>query len=176
MCGGVIQITAQALAAIRAESLASSDGKETGGILLGHEPGEPEPIVISIAGDPGPGARRSRSDFQRDLAHAERLADAAYLRDQSVWVGEWHTHPRGPVCPSDRDLRTYRRFLLDPELHFTRVASLIVTCEDDHWDDVEISGWSVSLLSIGSTRRLAVIACDVTPLVSPREEDSDDTA
>jgi integrative and conjugative element protein (TIGR02256 family) len=176
MCRGVIQITAEALAAIRTESLASSDGKETGGILLGHEPGDPERIVIATAGDPGPGAHRSRSDFQRDLAHAKNLADAAYLRDQSVWVGEWHTHPRGPVCPSDRDLRTYRRFLLDPELHFIRVASLIITCKDDEWDDVEISGWSISLRSTGSTQRLAIAAWDVTPLASPREEDSDDTA
>jgi integrative and conjugative element protein (TIGR02256 family) len=171
---GVIQITKEALTAIRSESRASSDGRETGGILLGHDSGEPGPVIITIAGDPGPRAHRSRSNFKRDLEHASGLADAAYAKDGSVWLGEWHTHPRGPASPSDRDVRTYRRFLLDVELDFPRVASLIVNPRDDTWRTVEVRGWIVGLATAGSTRRPTVTPCDVVPLPSTCVEATDD--
>lgn len=162
------------MATIRNESRASLDRMETGGLLLGHDPGGPAPVLITTAGAPGPGAHRTRSEFKRDLAHANALADAAYTEDGSVWLGEWHTHPRGPAAPSDRDVRTYRRFLLDPELGFTRVTSLIITPRDDAWEKVEIQGWTVKLSTQASSRRLTVTRCDVVPHSTSCEEITDD--
>ncbi|MCB8046019.1 Mov34/MPN/PAD-1 family protein [Microbacterium oxydans] len=45
-------------------------------------------------------------------------ADYAWHVDGSQWVGEWHTHPTGPMTPSDRDLASYYAHLSDAELGF----------------------------------------------------------
>ena len=109
---------------IRRETTAADDGLETGGILLGHHIGDL--IRITIAGDPGPNARREPKEFLRDLDHAQQLAASAWERDQSQWVGEWHTHPTGEPVPSAVDLDSYARHLADPDLGFTHFTSLIV--------------------------------------------------
>lgn len=121
----VIRISPHALAVMTAESAARSGPDETGGILLGHDLGQQ--ILITAAGGPGPNARHAPARFKRDLAHAERLADAAYEQDGSLWIGDWHTHPQGLVRPSRYDLQTYRRFLQDTELDFDRFLAVIVT-------------------------------------------------
>lgn len=138
----VIRVSPRALAVIAAESVARSGPDETGGILLGHDLGQQ--VLISVAGDPGPNAHHAPTRFKRDLAHAERLADAAYERDASIWVGEWHTHPQGPSRPSRYDLRTYRRFLEDPELGFSRFLAVIVTPPQPQERPV-LQAWSVTL-------------------------------
>jgi integrative and conjugative element protein (TIGR02256 family) len=121
----MIRISPRALAVINAETAVRPGPDETGGILLGHDLGNQ--MLVTAAGDPGPGAIHALTRFRRDLGHAERLADAAYEHDLSVWVGDWHTHPRGPNRPSRYDLQTYRRFLHDPQLDFDRFLTLIVT-------------------------------------------------
>ncbi len=112
----VVKLRSAAARVIAEEAKASADGTETGGILLGQDHGET--LVVTVAGDPGPNAQRACSRFKRDLAHAQVLADQAYERDGSVWIGEWHTHPRGPVEPSELDCRTYASHLADASLGF----------------------------------------------------------
>jgi integrative and conjugative element protein (TIGR02256 family) len=111
-----VKVSDVALEAILKEAIASRDGNETGGILLGHDVDAAGTIVVMEAGDPGPGAVRRRDFFRRDLDHAQRLADEAFRRNQAVWVGEWHTHVVGDDVPSGLDLKTYRGFLADSEL------------------------------------------------------------
>ena len=96
----------------------AGDGLETGGILLGHDGGLARPITVTACGGPGPLVIRRRSYFRRDLGHASALAEQAVTVDGSAWIGEWHTHDTAMPEPSDRDLRTYRRLLDDPELAF----------------------------------------------------------
>jgi integrative and conjugative element protein (TIGR02256 family) len=123
----VVRIRSDALRVIIAEAPASTDGRETGGILLGHDPAPDGGIEVTIAGDPGPAADRRPDGFTRDLGHARRLADQAYDRDGSVWLGEWHTHPTGPATPSSQDMSTYRKLFAHDRLDFERIISLIVT-------------------------------------------------
>lgn len=117
-------ITAAAWELIVREVSAADDGLETGGILLGHHHGDQ--IRITTAGDPGVKARRARTSFLRDLDHAQRLAAAAWKKDKSQWVGEWHTHPDTEPVPSPLDLDSYARHLADADLAFTHFASIIV--------------------------------------------------
>lgn len=113
------------------EARASRDGDETGGICLGKPAQASEAIFeVTVAGTPGPGAKRSPSEFHRDLDHAQRLETNAFRRDGSVWIGEWHTHPRGPGRPSATDRETYGSLLSDADLRFDVFLSLIVT---PHW-------------------------------------------
>jgi integrative and conjugative element protein (TIGR02256 family) len=138
----LIRLAAVAADTIQREAPASVDGSETGGILLGHD--LDEAIAVTIAGDPGPNAARRPDGFLRDLAHARQLADEAYERDGSVWIGEWHTHPSSPATPSDIDMNTYGKLLVDPDLAFTRILSIIVTaCPVHGWSELTLVPWLI---------------------------------
>lgn len=138
-----VRLTSEAFATICAEAVVSADGRETGGILLGFDADERGEALALEAGGPGPNAERRPDFFQRDLAYAQRLADAAYGRRCARWIGEWHTHPRRFITPSRKDLRTYRSFLTDPELHFANFIALIVTARDADWKELVITGWTI---------------------------------
>jgi integrative and conjugative element protein (TIGR02256 family) len=122
-------------AAITKASALSVDGLETGGILLGRDP-NPDGLIEAVrAAGPGPHAIRGRSCFLRDLSYSRRLARLAFEREGLQWVGDWHTHPRGPQGPSDFDLRTYASHLCDPELNFEAFVAVIVTpVQEQDWD------------------------------------------
>jgi integrative and conjugative element protein (TIGR02256 family) len=136
----VIRLAACAAETIATEAPESVDGSETGGILLGHD--RVEAITVTRAGDPGPRADRRPDGFLRDLTHSRVLADKAYDQDGSVWVGEWHTHPSGLGVPSSIDEETYGRLLAEPELGFTRLASIIVTpCPKHGWSELMLAAW-----------------------------------
>jgi integrative and conjugative element protein (TIGR02256 family) len=114
-------------------------------------------FVIRHCGDPGPRAVRQPAHFERDLAHAQKLAEQAADLDGSVWLGEWHTHLLELPVPSQRDLMTYRALLFDAELGFPRILSLIVLSDPGgEWPDPRIFAWSISASSMRSMRSLAV--------------------
>jgi len=144
-----VKLNTTAAEAIANGAKASIDGNETGGIVLGHDIGSA--FVVTVAGDPGPKAVRTPDRFQRDLAHAQELADTAYELDGSVWIGEWHTHPRGPVEPSSLDRRTYQSHLANPSLDFERFLSLIVLpCHEHGWEHVVVAAWVLARDAIDS--------------------------
>ncbi len=155
----VVLASGHAVQAIRRESLASSDGNETGGILLGHDNGAT--LMITAAGDPGPDAKRSQTAFTRDVAHAQALADTAYEYDCSLWIGEWHTHPRGPTAPSMTDLATYMSLLSDPRLGFARVLSVLVTPDAQRrWVDPRMRAFVVQQPA-GTPGAVEVTVCEM---------------
>lgn len=138
-----VRLAKEAVATIAAEAAVSADGCETGGILLGFDADELGELLVMEAGGPGPGAERRHNFFRRDLEHAQRLADETYTRTTARWIGEWHTHPHGALAPSRKDLRTYRRFLRDPELHFETFLAVIVGPRDSKWDRPRAAAWLI---------------------------------
>lgn len=127
------------------EAALSADGNETGGLLLGFDPNEAGEMVVTQAGDPGPGAIREPDFFNRDLEHSQALADAAYQLDRSRWIGDWHTHPLGGSAPSVKDMETYRSFLAVEDLDFRVFLAMIVTPDQKTgWDGPDLHGWLVS--------------------------------
>lgn len=120
----VATLSAPASRVIATESLLSTDGLETGGILLGTCSGNL--IEVRHAGGPGPNAQRETHTFNRDLNHAQHLAELAWVEDQSLWIGEWHTHPSADLTPSPLDLDSYLRHLHDPDLNFDQFVAMIV--------------------------------------------------
>jgi integrative and conjugative element protein (TIGR02256 family) len=149
-----LTVTSDAHRQLVTESQLATDGNETGGILLGRDLGMGRGFLVCHCGGPGPDAVRQPAHFRRDLAYARALADHAAATDGSVWIGEWHTHLVELPVPSPHDLRTYRSLLLDREIAFPRVLSLIVLAgASGLWSHPQIFGWSISLSSI---RRLTV--------------------
>jgi integrative and conjugative element protein (TIGR02256 family) len=138
-----LHITTRALAAIAEHAVASADGLETGGILLGYDAyGLGAPLVME-AGGPGPNAQRRNDFFQRDLTHAQALAEDAFTRSCSRWIGEWHTHLQDPLAPSRQDLRTYYGFLRDSELGFDSFVALIVGVGKRGWQHPRAAAWLI---------------------------------
>ncbi|WP_416956744.1 Mov34/MPN/PAD-1 family protein [Nocardioides sp. T5] len=119
-----VLITKEALASIEQHVRAGGVELETGGILLGHE--TPTGPHVSVAGGPGPRAVRTPTSFNRDLDHAEELAEEAWQQQRAVWLGEWHTHVDVPPVPSETDLSSYLRHLDDADLGFDRFISIII--------------------------------------------------
>ena len=149
-----LTVTSHAHRQLVTEAQLSADGNETGGILLGRDLGMGHGFLVCHCGGPGPNAVRQPSHFMRDLAHARALAKHAAAADGSAWIGEWHTHLVELPMPSPPDLLTFRNLLLDREIAFPRMLSLIVLpSTDGWWSHPQICGWSISLRSI---RRLAV--------------------
>lgn len=137
-----IIVTDVAMSVIAGEARASTDGLETGGILLGTA--QPDAITVRHAGRPGPGAIRRPNFFQRDLQHAQFLADQAFALDHSIWVGEWHTHLHAPPRPSTRDLTTYQTLLNDPELAFDYFIAIILADGANGWRKPQLVSWIVT--------------------------------
>lgn len=142
MCASLIRLAPRAIDVIVTEAPKTADGREIGGILLGHDHGEQ--LEVTTAGGPGPDAIRETRRFLRDLAYSRALADRAYRRDGSVWIGEWHTHPDGCSEPSTIDLATYARHISNPKLGFARFLTIIgVPCAAHGWSEVILVPWIV---------------------------------
>jgi integrative and conjugative element protein (TIGR02256 family) len=97
---------------------------ETGGALFGFDDGTE--ITVTVASEPGPNAVREARYFLRDLAYTQAVASDTFASSGAQWIGEWHTHPRGPTEPSDHDINTYVHHLFDPELRFAAFVSIVL--------------------------------------------------
>lgn len=142
-----VTLTATAHETIASVCRAERQGRETGGVLLGHQYPNGG-LTVTAAGDPGPGAVQTPVSFRRDPRHAEALADAAWQRDGSVWIGDWHTHPTGPSAPSDVDLGAYLALLHDPASGFDVFLALIVVPQGDSHS---IYPWTVTTRTASQT-------------------------
>lgn len=145
----LLHVHPAAYASIAAAAPAARDGRETGGVLLGHElrgvPGVGDRVEVRRAGDPGPKAIRTPTRFVRDADHAQRLADIAYAADGSMWIGEWHTHPDGHASPSPTDLASYIGLLDDQTLRLERFVTVIVVASPERgWDAPVLAPWLVT--------------------------------
>jgi integrative and conjugative element protein (TIGR02256 family) len=143
-----IILAASAMSVIADEARASTDGLETGGILLGTT--EPDAIVVRHAGRPGPHTIRQPDFFQRDLQHAQSFGDWAFALDHSIWIGEWHTHLHALPRPSTRDLTTYQTLLSDPELSFDYFVAIILADNTNDWNTPQLTAWIVTPTDVGT--------------------------
>jgi integrative and conjugative element protein (TIGR02256 family) len=160
-----VTITDTALRAITSCARSAADGRESGGVLLGHHHTQPDQLLDVVhAGNAGPRAVRRADFFRRDVAHAQALADLAYVTDGSVWLGEWHTHATGSA-PSVQDLVSYHLLLADPELDFHLFLAVIVLPGPDHgWDRPRLSGW---LVAPGQARQVPLLRRTLEEVSAP---------
>jgi len=88
-----------------------SDPLETGGILLGYRDEAGGEIVVTAMVGPGRDARHRRRSFVPDHSFHEREVARLYTESGRTWsyLGDWHTHPGGPLSLSLKDQRTLTR-------------------------------------------------------------------
>lgn len=126
-------------------------GKETGGILIGFHAGKD--IRIVKASDAGPNARRSSCGFLRDTSYCQAILDQEHATSGADYVGEWHTHIIDLPRPSEGDLLTLARIILDPDYEFPSFCMILVI---NRRRAPEVQGYIVEVepaADIGSGRR-----------------------
>lgn len=89
---------------------------ESGGVLLGYLITPREAVVVRAVG-PGPNAIHSHSSFSPDGEYhwAEIEAEFKTTEGRHAYLGDWHTHPDGGACLSERDCKTLRKIANDPK-------------------------------------------------------------
>jgi integrative and conjugative element protein (TIGR02256 family) len=88
---------------------------ETGGIVVGPEPGVVTELIAS-----GPGARRTSASYELDVVHLQPLLEAAEGRGLQ-FLGVWHSHPEGHSELSGTDRKAARSILGDSEWGVTEL-------------------------------------------------------
>lgn len=90
-----------------ATAIDPDDLSETGGVLIGYRSDDGTWVITAAAG-PGPKAKRSIDGFAPDTRFNQSLVNREFRRTKGVvsYLGEWHSHPRGPLLPSERDEKT----------------------------------------------------------------------
>lgn len=78
---------------------------ETGGCLLGYWNDSFKEFVIEQCIGPGPNARHSKYGFKPDSKWQEAQIARIYKESGNLWtyLGDWHSHPNGPLTLSSKD-------------------------------------------------------------------------
>lgn len=84
---------------------------ETGGVLMGHWAEDQAGVVIADVVGPGPKAVHKRMSFVPDHLYQEREIARLYRESgrRVTYLGDWHSHPEGPLELSVIDRLTQLR-------------------------------------------------------------------
>ncbi len=101
-----VRIEKEAYEFIKSEA-AKSEGRETGGVLIGYMRNAREYIVEEATG-PGPKALRTSARFEKDVDYCQNQLIAAFEKhgEKGLYLGEWHYHPSGTNQPSGLDVKS----------------------------------------------------------------------
>jgi integrative and conjugative element protein (TIGR02256 family) len=88
---------------------------ETGGVLLGYWSSARDTAVVEHVVGPGPRALHRLTEFVPDHGHQASEIARLFRRERGNldYLGDWHTHPVGPLTLSWKDQFTLRRIAQD---------------------------------------------------------------
>jgi len=132
---------------------------ETGGMLLGYQADNGDAVVTAIIG-PGPNARHRRYRFTPDPDYQQAQLEAHFWKTdgRETYLGDWHTHPRGPCALTFMDKRTLHRIACTTSSGTTRPIMMVLAGSGE--------GWTLGGARYLSARyRLCFIHCGLRPLV-----------
>jgi integrative and conjugative element protein (TIGR02256 family) len=81
---------------------------ETGGVLVGVVNKEDGVIILKAASGPGPNSKRTSTRLEKDIQYCQTFLDDEFQKhgENSLYVGEWHSHPCEDNSPSSTDIRS----------------------------------------------------------------------
>jgi integrative and conjugative element protein (TIGR02256 family) len=102
------------------------DKIETGGVLAGSLDQEGN-IRITHASKPGPNAVHARTEFKKDVLFCQKFLDDLYQESgkETVYMGEWHSHPDKNNKPSGLDIKSLSEIGLQKEYLTVNPAMII---------------------------------------------------
>ena len=102
---------------------------ETGGIIMGLQEGPAQRVVHVIGA--GPGSKHSPTSFSPDAAYQAEQVAALWRTDRRLlYLGDWHTHPRGSVTLSRTDVRAGLTIAASPEARQPQPCMLVLSLSD----------------------------------------------
>jgi integrative and conjugative element protein (TIGR02256 family) len=109
---------------------------ESGGVLVGYRDDDSNQYVVTGASGPGPKAKHARFTFEPDAQFQEDFVRATYLASDRryVYLGDWHSHPRGSTTLSSRDKRTLRGISAAVTARLRNPLMGILAGGPDQWD------------------------------------------
>jgi integrative and conjugative element protein (TIGR02256 family) len=99
---------------------------ETGGVMAGKidQAGN---IIVTHASEPGPKAVRLATKFEKDVEFCQLFLDKLYIESnqETVYVGEWHSHPSANNYPSGTDIKSLSEIAVQKE-YLTENPAMII--------------------------------------------------
>ena len=86
---------------------------EIGGILIGYKKAENQ-FAISEATVADDTRNFNLASFIREPFKSMKILLRSYKRRKHNYIGEWHSHPKFNLYPSDYDIKTMKGILADP--------------------------------------------------------------
>lgn len=107
---------------------------ETGGVLIGYWANDSDEVVITHATGPGPEATHRAHQFIPDARFQRDEIARIYRASQRLhtYLGDWHTHPRGSLRLSPRDVRTLASIAATPAARAS-VPLMAILAGEDSW-------------------------------------------
>ena len=101
---------------------------ETGGLLFGQRDDAAGVAWVSEVTGPPPDSVQSEREFVCGVTGSDQFAAEKKRRGRGalVFIGMWHTHPRGSAMPSARDVESMTALVLTGDLRLPKSLALIV--------------------------------------------------
>ena len=101
---------------------------ETGGVLMGYWAEDESGVVIAEIVGPGPKAVHKRASFTPDHVYQEREIERIYKESgrRVTYLGDWHSHPDGPMMLSVVDRLTQLRIGLHQTARAPRALMAVI--------------------------------------------------
>jgi integrative and conjugative element protein (TIGR02256 family) len=101
--------------------------KESGGILLGSVFPRSH-VLVEMATRPGFLDKAGRYFFERSRPRAQTIVNRRWKKSagQSIYLGEWHTHPVADPVPSSRDRTMIRNMFHQTKMEIDFLLLIIV--------------------------------------------------
>ena len=144
-----VQLSSEALDVFRL--CATTTGKESGGILLGSVFPQSH-VLVQLATRPGLFDKAGRYFFERSRLRAQRIVNRCWNKSggESIYLGEWHTHPVADPVPSSRDRTMIRNMFHQTKMEIDFLLLIIIGTRSP-WIGIE-NGESLRQL-VGNRRR-----------------------
>lgn len=135
-----VRIDQAAIASIRREVLraaAVNSRNETGGPLLGQVDHGCRVVWVSEARGMSPDSQAAPDGLWLDLntLRGELTERRRSSRGLVSLIGAWHSHPHGPVTPSQRDLDTMNHLVNDEQEALPQALLMVVGGTDGRWQE-----------------------------------------
>jgi integrative and conjugative element protein (TIGR02256 family) len=105
---------------------AASEGRETGGVLVGRYASKHDLALVSSVVGPPADSRGGRTWFHRGVHELQSLLDRIWRGRREYYLGEWHFHPGAAPEPSSTDFATMSSISLSTEWRCPEPVLLII--------------------------------------------------
>jgi integrative and conjugative element protein (TIGR02256 family) len=124
---------------------------ETGGVLLGYQADAGRATVVTAVVGPGLSAQHAKATYVPDHEYQEQEIARVYAASgrRTTYVGDWHSHPGGPLYLSRTDVRTLRMIARHKNARLSSPIMIVAAGVAPEWD-IGVWQWRPTWLKLKS--------------------------